>query len=126
MKTTAIIALAATLAFVGCSAPKQTEAPANATAPSGGLGPSGSPGASGAATIRHYQMHGKVLAVDTAAKKARIDAGPIGDWMGAMTMNYPIKDDAAFAQLKEGSEIDSTVNVDPEDNFWLTDIKVVK
>ncbi|HVW08984.1 MAG TPA: copper-binding protein [Bryobacteraceae bacterium] len=124
MKTLSLIALAAVLTFVGCSAPQQSEAPKSAAAPSGGLGPAGSSG--GTATIRHYPVHGKVLAVDTAAKKARIDAGPIGDWMGAMTMNFPIKDDAGFAQLKAGTEIDATCNVDPDDNFWLTDIKVAK
>lgn len=122
MKTLSLIALAAALTFVGCSsAPKQEEAPSSAAAPSGAPGPSGA-----TATIRHYPVHGKVLSVDAAAKKARIDAGAIGDWMGPMTMNYTIKDDAGFAQLKEGSEIDATVNVDPDDNFWLTDIKVAK
>lgn len=123
MKITTLIVLAAALTFVGCST-APTAAPESAVAPSGGLGPAGGSGA--AATIRHFSVHGKVLAVDAAAKKARIDAGAIGDWMGPMTMNYPIKDDAGFAQLKEGSELDATVNVDPEDNFWLTDIKVTK
>ena len=123
MKITLLIAVAATLTMIGCSsAPKEeAAAPESATAPSGSLGPSGS-----TATIRHFPMHGKILSVDAAAKKARINAGPIGDWMGAMTMNYPIKDDAAFAQLKEGNEIDCTVNVDADENFWVTDIKVVK
>jgi Cu/Ag efflux protein CusF len=123
VKTLSLIALAAALTLVGCSSPNPSEAPNSATAPSGGLGPAGG---SGTATIRHFPVHGKVLAVDTAAKKARIDAGPIGDWMGAMTMNYPIKDDAGLAQLKEGVELDATVNVTPDDDFWLTDIKVAK
>lgn len=115
MKTLSLIALAAALTFVGCSSPQPSEAP-NAAA-----------GASGAtAAIRHFPVHAKVLSVDTAAKKARLDAGPIGDWMGAMTMNYPIKDDAGLAQLKEGVELDATVNVTPDDDFWLTDIKVAK
>jgi Cu/Ag efflux protein CusF len=123
VKLTTLIVLAAALTFVGCS-PAPTAAPESATAPSGGLGPAGGSGAT--ASIRHFPVHGKVLSVDAATKKARIDAGAIGDWMGAMTMNYPIKDDAGFAQLKEGVELDATVNVDPDDNFWLTDIKVTK
>jgi Cu/Ag efflux protein CusF len=124
MKTLPLIALAAALTFVGCSSPNPSEAPNSAAAPSGGLGPAGGSGAT--AKIRHFPVHAKVLSVDAAAKKARLDAGPIGDWMGAMTMNYPIKDDAGLAQLKEGVELDGTVNVDPDDNFWLTDIKVAK
>jgi Cu/Ag efflux protein CusF len=124
VKILSLIALGAALTFVGCSSPQPSAAPNSAAAPSGGLGPAGGSGAT--ATIRHFPVHGKVLAVDMAAKKARIDAGPIGDWMGPMTMNYPIKDDAGLAQLKAGVELDATVNVDPDDNFWLTDIKVAK
>ncbi len=124
MKTLSLLVLAAALTFVGCSSPNPSEAPNSAAAPSGGLGPAGGSGAT--AKIRTYPVHAKVLSVDAAAKKARLDAGAIGDWMGPMTMNYPIKDDAGLAQLKEGMEIDGTVNVDPDDNFWLTDIKVAK
>ncbi|HXE62120.1 MAG TPA: copper-binding protein [Bryobacteraceae bacterium] len=124
MKTLSLIALAAALTLVGCSSPNPSEAPSSAAAPSGGLGPAGGSGAT--AAIRHFPVHGKVLAVDAAAKKARIDAGAIGDWMGPMTMNFPIKDDAGFAQLKAGVELDATVNVTPDDDFWLTDIKVAK
>ena len=124
MKTLSLIALAAALTFVGCSSPQQSEAPNSAAAPSGGLGPAGGSGAT--AALRYFPVHAKVISVDTAAKKARLDAGPIGDWMGAMTMNYPIKDDAGLAQLKEGVELDATVNVTPDDDFWLTDIKVAK
>jgi len=123
VKTLSLIAIAATLTLVGCSSPNPSEAPNSATAPSGGLGPAGG---SGAATIRHFPVHAKVLSVDMAAKKARLDAGPIGDWMGAMTMNYPIKDDAGLAQLKAGVALDATVHVTPDDDFWLTDIKVAK
>jgi Cu/Ag efflux protein CusF len=130
VKILSLIALAAALTLVGCSSPNPSEAPNSAAAPSGGLGPAGGSGATGAsgatAAIRHFPVHGKVLAVDAAAKKARIDAGPIGDWMGPMTMNFLIKDDAGFAQLKPGVELDATVNVTPDDDFWLTDIKVAK
>jgi len=124
VKILSLIAIAAALTFVGCSSPNPSEAPKSAAAPSGGLGPAGGSGAT--ARMRQYPVHAKVLSVDVAAKKARLDAGPIGDWMGAMTMNYPIKDDAGLAQLKEGVELDGTVNVDPDDNFFLSDIKVVK
>jgi len=124
VKILSLIAIAAALTLVGCSSPNPSEAPASAAAPSGGLCPVGGSGAT--AKIRRYPVHAKVLSVDPAAKKARLGAGPIGDWMGAMTMNYPIKDDAGLAQLKEGVELDGTVNVDPDDNFWLTDIKVAK
>jgi Cu/Ag efflux protein CusF len=67
-------------------------------------------------------MHGKILSLNASDKSARIDAGPIGDWMGAMTMNYPVKDDAEFAKLTAGATIDATVFVDG-DNFWVGEVK---
>jgi len=35
------------------------------------------------------RMEGEVKALDPAAKTATIAAGKIGDWMDAMTMEYP-------------------------------------
>jgi len=85
----------------------------------------GPAGASGAPTqIKRYPMHGKILAVNPAEKSARIEAGPIGDWMGAMTMNYTIKDDAEFGKLTAGATFDATVFVNGDD-FWVGEIKIV-
>lgn len=75
-----------------------------------------------AAPMKQYSMHGKIVSVDAAKKSAKIDAGPIGDWMGAMTMDYTIKDDAGLATLTAGSTIDATVFVDG-DSVWVGNIK---
>lgn len=122
MKIKSIIAIAAALTLVSCSSEPTQKVTKTVVA----IDPAGAQGASGVPAIRQFPMHGKILSVDAAAKKARIDAGQIGDWMGPMTMNYLIKDDAAFATLKEGNEIDCTVNVTPDDDFWVTGIKIVK
>ena len=45
------------------------------------------------------------------AKTATIAAGKIGDWMEAMTMEYPVKPDAEFQKLHVGDKIDATVVV---------------
>ena len=82
-----------------------------------------SAGASGA--IKRYPMHGKIISVNAADKSARIDAGPIGDWMGAMTMDYPIRDAAELSKLTAGSTIDATVFVQGDDS-WVGDIKTSK
>jgi len=42
--------------------------------------------------------------------------------MGSMTMNYTIKDDAAFAKLSVGSIIDATVFVQGDD-FWVGEVR---
>jgi Cu/Ag efflux protein CusF len=103
--------------LVGCgtagpgSEAKQ-EAPAAATGGSGSV-----------AAIRKYPMHGKVVAVNPD-KTVRIEAGPIGDYMGAMTMNYTVRNDADRAKLTEGTTFDATLYVTP-DNDWVGDVTPV-
>lgn len=82
-------------------------------------------GASGSvAAIKRYPMHGKVVTVN-ADKTVRIDAGPIGDWMGAMTMNYTVKDPADQAKMTAGTTFDATVFVNGDD-FWVGDVTPAK
>ena len=72
---------------------------------------------------RRYPMQGEVKALDASAKTATIAAGKIGDWMDAMTMEYPVKPDAEFQKLHVGDKIDATVVVaDPA--YYVTDIKI--
>jgi Cu/Ag efflux protein CusF len=110
MKIVALISLAFVLTACSSNAP----APAAKTEVAGASGQ--------AQAVKRYPMHGKVLSLDATEKSARIDAGPIGDWMGAMTMSYPVKDPAEFSKLTAGSTIDATVFVDG-DNFWVGDVK---
>jgi Cu/Ag efflux protein CusF len=74
-------------------------------------------------TAKRYPMQGDVKALDSNAKTATIAAGKIGDWMEAMTMEYPVKPDAEFQKLHVGDHIDATVVVqDPA--YYVTDVKV--
>jgi Cu/Ag efflux protein CusF len=99
--------------LIGCSAstPEQS-----ASAPAAASGASGS-----VASVKRYPMHGKVVTVNPD-KTVRIDAGPIGDWMGAMTMNYTVKDPADQAKLTTGTTFDATVFVNGDD-FWVGEVK---
>jgi len=72
---------------------------------------------------KRYPMQGEIKALDANAKTATIAAGKIGDWMEAMTMEYPVKPDAEFQKLHVGDKIDATVVVvDP--TYYVTDVKV--
>ncbi len=72
---------------------------------------------------KRYPMQGTVKSLDPNTKTAMIDAGKIGDWMEAMTMEYPVKPDAEFQKLHVGDKIDATVVVsDP--GYYVTDVKV--
>jgi len=74
---------------------------------------------------KRYPMQGDVQALDPGAKTATIAAGPIGDWMGPMTMEYLIKPDSEFQKLHVGDRIQATVVVVTDTSFYVTDIKVL-
>ena len=75
------------------------------------------------AVEKRYPMQGQVTALDATTHTATIAAGKIGDWMEAMTMEYPVKPDAEFAKLHVGDRIEATVVVgDPA--YYVTEIKV--
>jgi Cu/Ag efflux protein CusF len=73
------------------------------------------------APIKRYPMEGDVVARDPGSKTATIKAGKIGDWMEAMTMEYPVKPDAEFAKLRTGAHIKATVVVEDE-KYYVTGI----
>jgi len=72
---------------------------------------------------RRYSMQGEVKALDPATKTATIAAGKIGDWMEAMTMEYPVKPDTEFQKLHVGDHIQGTVIVSG-DKYYVTEVRV--
>jgi Cu/Ag efflux protein CusF len=72
---------------------------------------------------KRYPMQGEIKALDASAHTATIAAGKIGDWMEAMTMEYPVKPAAEFQKLHVGDRIEATVIVgDPA--YYVTEIKL--
>jgi len=74
---------------------------------------------------RRFPMEGDIKGLDAASKIAIIDAGKIGDWMEAMTMEYAVKPDSEFAKLKVGDHIKGTVVVLDDGRYYVTAITVV-
>ena len=77
------------------------------------------------ATEKRYPMRGEIKALDASTHSATIAAGKIGDWMGAMTMEYPVQPDAEFQKLHVGDRIEAKVVV-REDKYYVTEVRVVK
>src|ERR1035441_4735651 len=72
-----------------------------------------------------YDMQGEIKALDPATKTATIQAGKIGDWMEAMTMDYRVKPDSEFQKLHVGDHIQANVVVaDPD--YYVTSVQVVR
>jgi len=72
---------------------------------------------------KRYPMRGEVKALNPSEHSATIAAGKIGDWMEAMTMEYPVKPDAEFQKLHVGDSIEATVVVGGP-AYYVTQIKV--
>ena len=75
--------------------------------------------------VKQYAMHGEVLRLDTQGKIAAIKAGKIGDWMEAMTMEYPVKEQPEFDKLHVGDKIDATVYVQGN-SYWIGGVQASK
>jgi Cu/Ag efflux protein CusF len=73
---------------------------------------------------KRYAMQGEVKALDQAAKTATIAHEKIGDWMGAMTMEYSVKPDAEFQKLHVGDKIQATVVVEGDVRWYVTGVNV--
>lgn len=73
--------------------------------------------------VKRYPMEGDVQALQASMKTATIAAGKIGDWMEAMTMEYPVKPDAEFQKLHVGDKIQATVIVSG-DKYYVTEVRV--
>jgi Cu/Ag efflux protein CusF len=71
--------------------------------------------------VRHYALHGQVMRLDKDGKIATIKHEAIGDWMGAMTMEFPVKDQNDFAALREDEKINATVFVQG-DSYWVGEV----
>jgi protein SCO1/2 len=76
------------------------------------------------ADAKHYPFKGKVVSIDKAAKKAKIDHDAVPGYMEAMTMDFPIKEDWVWNELTPGSEIRADLVVS-KDDYWLEKIGII-
>jgi protein SCO1/2 len=74
---------------------------------------------------KRYAFKGKVIAVDQNAGTANIDNEPISGFMDAMVMPYTIKPASTLNQLQPGDSITADVVVQPDNKYWLENVKVV-
>ena len=118
MKSRAALLLSAVLlaAFAGCS--KQ-----------GSGGAAASPGeavskaaASPSASARRFPFRGIVRAVDPGKREVTVEHEAIPDYMDAMTMAFPVKDDPqVFEILHPGDRLEAKLVVD-RGSYWLEQI----
>jgi len=86
-------------------------------------GPS-QPAAATSPATKRYPFKGKVISLDKQAATANINNEPISGFMDSMAMSYPIKPPAALTQLQPGDTIAAEVVVQPDNTYWLENVKV--
>ena len=69
-------------------------------------------------------MHGEIVALNPPDRTATIKHGKIGDWMEAMTMEYPIKNDVDWKKLTVGAHIDATVFV-RDTSYYVGEVRIL-
>ena len=73
------------------------------------------------APVQEHKLHGVVESIDQKARTATIKHDEIQGFMGAMTMEYPVRDPKDLRALRTGETIDGKVFVQDSD-FWLGDV----
>jgi protein SCO1 len=89
--------------------------------------PSGAPAKTAVSTAKtkRYPFRGVIRKVDVASREITVEHEAIPGFMGAMTMDYPVRDDPqVFEILHEGDRIEAKLVVDADDQaeFWLEQI----
>lgn len=87
---------------------------------------SNAPAANDDANVQRYKLHGTVVSVDPQAKTAGIEHDAIPGYMAAMTMDFPIRADWVWNDMKPGSEIRADLLVDNKNGkYWLENISLM-
>jgi Cu/Ag efflux protein CusF len=73
---------------------------------------------------RRYELRGVVKSVDKPNRRATIKHEKVGDYMDAMTMPFPIKDEKALNAMRPGDQIKATLVVTNDGGLWLENIAI--
>lgn len=79
------------------------------------------------ADAKRFRLKGKVISVDRANKKAKIEHEEIPGFMEAMTMDFPIREDWVWNDLTPGSEVRAELVYDEkaDEPYWLENIGII-
>jgi protein SCO1 len=76
------------------------------------------------AEAKRYDLTGTVISIDRAARKARIEHDEIKGYMPAMAMNFPIKQNWVFEELKPGHKVSGVMVVQPDGDYFLDEVAI--
>jgi Cu/Ag efflux protein CusF len=95
------------------------------TPPAAPSAPASSGAQVSAAPPKEFALEGEIISVDKEGKRATIKHKAIEGYMGAMTMSYPIPDEADLEKIKAGDQIKATVyDSEADSRYWVGKIQV--
>jgi Cu/Ag efflux protein CusF len=74
---------------------------------------------------RRYELKGVVKSVDKEKRRATISYEKVGDYMEAMTMPFPIRDDKALNEMRPGDRIVADLVLGANGGGWLEKISII-
>ena len=72
-------------------------------------------------TVKRYNLTGRVVSIDKAARSVNVDGDEIPGFMAAMTMPYQVKDASVLDKLSPGDQIKAEI-VMGDDGAYLENI----
>jgi Cu/Ag efflux protein CusF len=84
-----------------------------------------------AGPVRHYVLNGTIVSLRKETRMAMIRHEDVKDgegkvWMAAMTMEFPVRDEAAFPALQAGQRIRANLHQRESDfDYWIDGIQIV-
>src|SRR4051812_41792899 len=105
-------AAALSLSAIGCGSQPPAQTPSQNAAP-----------AASQNQEKRYSLKGTIVSIDRSQKHLVIDHEAITGFMGAMTMPYPVVDDATLDKVMPGDQITADVVV-AGDNVHLENVVV--
>lgn len=76
--------------------------------------------------VKHYDLKGKVVAVDRARGEVTVDHEAVPGLMEGMTMPFQLKDRDALGYVEAGDAIQATLVVADDGGFWLENPAITK
>ena len=75
---------------------------------------------------KEHRLEGIVVRLDAEHHRATIKHQKIEGWMEAMTMEFPVRDEAGFAKLRVGAPVQAKVLERASTfEYWLEDIQII-
>ena len=73
-----------------------------------------------------YEIKGKVVSVDRAKGEVSLDHEEVKGYMGAMTMDFPVRDAEALKVLEPGDQVQAFLVIADDASYWLDNPVITK